>query len=141
MCTATGTVRTSPTPSLASAEVFLVSVWCKRTTPICLSACTTWWFVCDGYMGRWTASEQEPIREHLIYLVCPLDPKIRIFDLGRKRATVDEFPLCAHMVSGEYEQLSSEGEDCVQSARFPRLTTKIVFMVRCESERVTKGRP
>uniref|UniRef100_UPI00358E1548 large ribosomal subunit protein uL16 isoform X2 n=1 Tax=Myxine glutinosa TaxID=7769 RepID=UPI00358E1548 len=36
------------------------------------------------------------------------DAKIRIFDLGRKRATVDEFPLCAHMVSGEYEQLSSE---------------------------------
>ena len=36
------------------------------------------------------------------------DPKIRIFDLGRKRANVDEFPLCIHMVSNEYEQLSSE---------------------------------
>jgi len=36
------------------------------------------------------------------------DPKIRIFDLGRKRATVDEFPLCIHMVSNELEQLSSE---------------------------------
>ncbi|WYZ41571.1 hypothetical protein EsH8_V_000466 [Colletotrichum jinshuiense] len=36
------------------------------------------------------------------------DPKIRIFDLGRKRATVDDFPLCIHMVSNEYEQLSSE---------------------------------
>ncbi|CAZ86270.1 unnamed protein product [Tuber melanosporum] len=36
------------------------------------------------------------------------DPKIRIFDLGRKRATVDEFPLCIHLVSNEYEQLSSE---------------------------------
>merc|ERR1712169_73381 len=36
------------------------------------------------------------------------DPKIRIFDLGRKRANVDEFPLCVHMVSNEYEQLSSE---------------------------------
>jgi len=36
------------------------------------------------------------------------DPKIRIFDLGRKRAGVDEFPLCVHMVSNEYEQLSSE---------------------------------
>ncbi|PWW76779.1 ribosomal protein L10e [Tuber magnatum] len=36
------------------------------------------------------------------------DPKIRIFDLGRKRATVDEFPLCVHLVSNEYEQLSSE---------------------------------
>ncbi|KAK3996669.1 putative cytosolic 60S ribosomal protein Rpl10 [Cladorrhinum sp. PSN332] len=36
------------------------------------------------------------------------DPKIRIFDLGRKRATVDDFPLCIHLVSNELEQLSSE---------------------------------
>jgi large subunit ribosomal protein L10e len=28
--------------------------------------------------------------------------------LGRKRAKVDEFPLCVHLVSDEYEQLSSE---------------------------------
>ncbi|EMP41497.1 60S ribosomal protein L10 [Chelonia mydas] len=38
----------------------------------------------------------------------PPDAKIRIFDLGRKKAKVDEFPLCGHMVSDEYEQLSSE---------------------------------
>lgn len=36
------------------------------------------------------------------------DPKIRIYDLGRKRARVDEFPLCVHLVSDEYEQVSSE---------------------------------
>ena len=36
------------------------------------------------------------------------DPKIRIFDLGRKKASVDEFPLCIHLVSDEMEQLSSE---------------------------------
>jgi len=36
------------------------------------------------------------------------DPKIRIFDLGRKRASVDDFPFCCHLVSDEYEQLSSE---------------------------------
>jgi len=36
------------------------------------------------------------------------DPKIRIFDLGRKKANVDDFPNCVHMVSNEYEQLSSE---------------------------------
>ena len=36
------------------------------------------------------------------------DPKIRIFDLGRKKAGVDDFPLCIHLVSNEYEQLSSE---------------------------------
>ena len=31
-----------------------------------------------------------------------------IFDLGRKKAHVDDFPLCVHMVSLEKEQLSSE---------------------------------
>ncbi|KAL4842635.1 hypothetical protein H8958_014981 [Nasalis larvatus] len=31
-----------------------------------------------------------------------------IFDLGQKKAKVDEFPLCVHMVSDEYEELSSE---------------------------------
>jgi len=36
------------------------------------------------------------------------DAKIRIFDLGRKKASVDDFPLCVHLVSNEYEQLSSE---------------------------------
>merc|ERR1711991_1098903 len=36
------------------------------------------------------------------------DPKIRIYDLGRKAAGVDEFPLCVHLVSMEKEQLSSE---------------------------------
>ena len=38
----------------------------------------------------------------------PSDPKIRIFDLGAKKTPVDDFPLCIHMVSDEYEQLSSE---------------------------------
>uniref|UniRef100_A0A915CVA2 Large ribosomal subunit protein uL16 n=1 Tax=Ditylenchus dipsaci TaxID=166011 RepID=A0A915CVA2_9BILA len=38
---------------------------------------------------------------------CP-DPKIRIFDLGKKRATVDEFPCCVHLLSNEQEQISSE---------------------------------
>jgi len=36
------------------------------------------------------------------------DPKIQIFDIGRKSAAVEEFPLCVHLVSGEKEQLSSE---------------------------------
>jgi len=31
------------------------------------------------------------------------DSKIRIFDAGRKRATVDEFPAIVHMVSLEKE--------------------------------------
>ncbi|EED12675.1 50S ribosomal protein L10e, putative [Talaromyces stipitatus ATCC 10500] len=36
------------------------------------------------------------------------DHKIRFFDTGRKKATVDDFPCCIHLVSSEYEQLSSE---------------------------------
>ncbi|KAB0352608.1 hypothetical protein FD754_017465 [Muntiacus muntjak] len=36
------------------------------------------------------------------------DAKICIFNLGHKKAKVEEFPLCGHMVSDEYEQLSSE---------------------------------
>ena len=36
------------------------------------------------------------------------DSKIRIYDLGRKKAGVDEFPLSVHLVSDELEQLSSE---------------------------------
>ncbi|KAA0186066.1 Ribosomal protein L10 [Fasciolopsis buskii] len=36
------------------------------------------------------------------------DPKIRIYDLGKKKADVMEFPLCVHLISDEHEQLSSE---------------------------------
>jgi large subunit ribosomal protein L10e len=36
------------------------------------------------------------------------DPKIQIFDIGRKNAGIEDFPLCIHLCSGEYEQLSSE---------------------------------
>merc|ERR1719272_1869998 len=36
------------------------------------------------------------------------DSKIRIYDLGRKKASVDDFPFCAHLVSDELEQVSSE---------------------------------
>lgn len=36
------------------------------------------------------------------------DPKIKIFDLGKKKASAEEFPLCVHLVSDEIEQISSE---------------------------------
>jgi large subunit ribosomal protein L10e len=39
---------------------------------------------------------------------CRADPKIRIYDAGKKRFGVDEFPFAAHMVSMEKEQISSE---------------------------------
>lgn len=37
-----------------------------------------------------------------------LDSKIRIYDLGSKKVPVDSFPMTIHLVSDEYEQLSSE---------------------------------
>jgi len=36
------------------------------------------------------------------------DPKLRIYDLGKKKASIDEFPFCAHLLSWEKEQISSE---------------------------------
>ncbi|EDO08604.1 putative ribosomal protein L10 [Babesia bovis T2Bo] len=36
------------------------------------------------------------------------DAKIRIYDMGLKGADVDDFPYAVHLVSGEYEQISSE---------------------------------
>uniref|UniRef100_A0A7S3LUP8 60S ribosomal protein L10 n=1 Tax=Palpitomonas bilix TaxID=652834 RepID=A0A7S3LUP8_9EUKA len=36
------------------------------------------------------------------------DPKIRIYDLGRKKASVDEFSHTVHLVSLEREQVSAE---------------------------------
>jgi len=44
------------------------------------------------------------------------DPRIRIYDVGRKRADVDEFPACVHMVSLEREQLSSEALEAARVA-------------------------
>lgn len=36
------------------------------------------------------------------------EPKIQMFDLGKRNAPVEQFPLCVHLVSNEIEQLSSE---------------------------------
>lgn len=44
------------------------------------------------------------------------DAKIRIYDLGRKKAGVDEFPLTIHLVSDEYEQISSEALEAARIA-------------------------
>merc|ERR1712019_232069 len=42
--------------------------------------------------------------------------KIRIYDLGRKKASVDDFPFCAHLVSDELEQVSSEALEACRIA-------------------------
>merc|ERR1712070_323316 len=44
------------------------------------------------------------------------DAKIRIYDLGRKKASVDDFPYCAHLVSDELEQVSSEALEACRIA-------------------------
>lgn len=36
------------------------------------------------------------------------DSKIRIYDIGRKKAPVEDFPYVVHIVSNEVEQISSE---------------------------------
>ncbi|EZG44296.1 putative 60S ribosomal protein L10 [Gregarina niphandrodes] len=36
------------------------------------------------------------------------DPKIKMYDAGRKKADVDEFPAVVHLISDEHEQISSE---------------------------------
>jgi hypothetical protein len=56
----------------------------------------------------WFLSHNIPKRQDLLSCIFIVDPKIRIFDLGRKKAGVDELPLCIHLVSDELEQLSSE---------------------------------
>ena len=37
-----------------------------------------------------------------------------IFDMVRKKGKLDEFPLCGHMGSDEYEQLSSEAMEAAR---------------------------
>ena len=36
------------------------------------------------------------------------DPKLRIYDIGAKKATFDQLPICIHLVSDEREQICSE---------------------------------
>lgn len=50
------------------------------------------------------------------------DPKIRIFDVGAKKTSVDEFPLVVHLVSDEKEQLSSEALEAARIAANRYLT-------------------
>merc|ERR1712127_353246 len=48
-----------------------------------------------------------------------------IYDMGRKMAGVDDFPLCVHMVSNELEQLSSEALEAARICCNKYLTTAI----------------
>jgi len=44
------------------------------------------------------------------------DPKIRIYDIGNRKAAVEDFPLVVHLVSNELEQLSSEALEAARIA-------------------------
>lgn len=44
------------------------------------------------------------------------DPKIRIYDVGNKKASYAAFPACVHMLSGEMEQISSEALEAARIA-------------------------
>ena len=51
-----------------------------------------------------------------LLLLSLADPKIRIYDAGKKKFGVDDFPFAAHMVSMEKEQISSESLEAARVA-------------------------
>ena len=51
------------------------------------------------------------------------DAKIAIFDVGRRAASTDDFPLCVHLVCGEKQQLGSE---CMEAGRI--VVNKYMFL-------------
>ena len=44
------------------------------------------------------------------------DPKLRIYDCGKKKSNVDSFPQCVHMLCDEKEQISSEALEAARVA-------------------------
>ena len=62
------------------------------------------------------------------------DPKLRIYDVGRKRAGVDAFPFVIHIISEERNQVSSEALEAARVAANKYLTKfigKDNFHMRC----------
>jgi len=59
--------------------------------------------------------------------------KILMYDIGRKNAPIEEFPLCVHLVSGELEQLASEALEAARitiNKYMAKFTNKDAFHVR-----------
>ncbi|KAJ6242391.1 60S ribosomal protein L10 [Anaeramoeba flamelloides] len=52
------------------------------------------------------------------------DPKIRIFDTGKKKAKVSEFPYCLHLINLEKLQISSEALEAARIAANKHMTKK-----------------
>ena len=44
------------------------------------------------------------------------DPKVKLYDMGRRRAPVEEFPACVHIVGLEKENISSEAMEAARIA-------------------------
>jgi large subunit ribosomal protein L10e len=62
------------------------------------------------------------------------DPKIRIYDIGRKKGDADSLPYVVHIVSDEVEQISSEALEAARIAANKYLTKHIgkdFFHLRC----------
>jgi large subunit ribosomal protein L10e len=62
------------------------------------------------------------------------DSKIRIYDVGKKKAVYNEFPSCVHLVSREKEQICSEALEAGRIAANKYMTTKAgkdAFHMRC----------
>ena len=62
------------------------------------------------------------------------DPKIRIYDIGKKRANVDVFPFSVHIVSDEVEQITSEALEASRISANKYLTKHVGkenFHLRC----------
>merc|ERR1712106_1017798 len=52
------------------------------------------------------------------------DAKIKFYDLGNRRATCDEFPLCVHLGSNEKEQISSNALEASRIAANKYMTSR-----------------
>ena len=53
------------------------------------------------------------------------DAKLRIYDVGRKKAHWDVYTTCVHLVSGEKEQISSEALEAARIAANKYMVTKM----------------
>ena len=62
------------------------------------------------------------------------DPKLKIYDIGKKKGNVDMFPFVVHIVSDEVEQISSEALEASRIACNKYLTKNVGkehFHLRC----------
>jgi len=62
------------------------------------------------------------------------DPKLRIYDIGKKKAPVEDFPFVVHIVSDEVEQICSEALEASRISANKYLTKHVGkehFHLRC----------